>query len=67
MRQQATPLLILTCASCGADMIRSVARGLLITNGAAIVADGFSQSCTACGHVHEAGTVIVMRMGRAAR
>ena len=58
------PLLILTCAACGADMLRSVAAGLLVTDGAAIVADGHSQQCGQCGHVHEAGTLLVMRVRR---
>ena len=60
----AQPLLILTCHACGADMLRAIAAGLLVTNGAAIVADGHSQQCGACGHVHEAGSVIRMRVRR---
>ncbi len=59
-----TPLLILTCAACNADMLRSIAAGLLLTNGAVIVAKGHSQQCGQCGHVHEAGTLLVMRMRR---
>ena len=58
------PLLILTCVACKADMLRSVAAGLLVTDGAAIVADGHSQQCGQCGHVHEAGSVIKMRVRR---
>ena len=58
------PLLILTCAACKADMPRSVAAGLLVTDGEAIVADGHSQQCGQCGHVHEAGTLLVMRVRR---
>ena len=58
------PLLILTCAACKADMLRSVAAGLLVTDGAAIVAKGHSQQCGQCGHVHEAGTLLVMRVRR---
>ena len=58
------PLLILTCAVCKADMLRSVAAGLLVTDGAAIVTDGHSQQCGQCGHVHEAGSVIRMRVRR---
>ena len=64
MTNTSTPLLILTCAACGADMLRSVATGLRVTDGAAIVAKGHSQQCGQCGHVHEAGSVIKMRMGR---
>ena len=58
------PLLILTCAACKADMPRAIAAGLLLTDGAAIVADGHSQQCVQCGHVHEAGCVIRMRVRR---
>ena len=58
------PLLILTCAACGADMLRAIAAGLLVTNGAVVVARGFTQQCGACGHVHEAGSVIRMRVRR---
>ena len=58
------PLLILTCAACSADMLRSVAAGLRVTDGAAIVADGHSQQCGQCGHVHETGSVIKMRARR---
>ena len=58
------PLLFLTCAACGADMLRAIAAGLLVTNGAAIVAKGHSQQCGQCGHVHEAGTLLVMRVRR---
>ena len=64
MTNTSTPLLILTCAACKADMLRSVAAGLLVTDGAAIVADGHSQQCGQCGHVHEAGSVIKMRVRR---
>ena len=60
----AQPLLILTCAACGADMLRAIAAGLLVTDGEAIVADGHSQQCGQCGHVHEAGTLLVMRVRR---
>ena len=60
----AQPLLILTCAACGADMLRAIAAGLLVTDGAAIVAKGHSQQCGQCGHVHEAGTLLVMRVRR---
>ena len=60
----AQPLLILTCAACKADMLRSVAAGLLVTDGAVVVARGFTQQCGACGHVHEAGTLLVMRVRR---
>ena len=42
-------------------MLRAIAAGLLVTNGAAIVAKGHSQQC---GHVHEAGTLLVMRVRR---
>ncbi len=45
-------------------MLRSVAAGLLVTDGAAIVAKGHSQQCGQCGHVHEAGTLLVMRVRR---
>ena len=45
-------------------MLRSVAAGLLVTDGAAIVADGHSQQCGQCGHVHEAGALLVMRVRR---
>ena len=58
------PLLILTCAACGADMLRSIAAGLLLTDGAVIVEKGHSQQCAVCGHVHEAGTLLVMRVRR---
>ena len=60
----AQPLLILTCHACGADMLRAIAAGLLVTNGAVVVADGHSQQCAVCGHVHEAGTLLVMRVRR---
>ena len=45
-------------------MLRAIAAGLLVTDGAAIVADGHSQQCGQCGHVHEAGTLLVMRVRR---
>ena len=60
----AQPLLILTCAACGADMLRAIASGLMLTDGAVVVARGFTQQCGACGHVHEAGTLLVMRARR---
>ena len=60
----AQPLLILTCHACGSDMLRAIAAGLLLTDGAVVVAAGHSQQCAVCGHVHEAGSVIRMRMRR---
>ena len=60
----AQPLLILTCAACGADMLRAIAAGLRLGGGAAIVERGFTQQCAVCGHVHEAGSVIKMRARR---
>ena len=60
----AQPLLILTCHSCGADMLRAIAAGLLLTDGAVVVARGFTQQCGQCGHVHEAGAMLVMRVRR---
>lgn len=64
MTTSTTPLLILTCATCGADMIRGVARGLMITDGAAIVAEGFTQQCQTCSHIHVAGDVLRMKTRR---
>ena len=59
----APALLILVCANCKADMIRAIARGLWIGDGAATVQDGFSQVCAQCGHVHQPGDTLRYRFG----
>lgn len=57
------PLIILTCAECGASIPRPVARGLWISDGQAAVQAGFTQQCAECGHVHQPGSVMRYRIG----
>ena len=56
------PPLYLTCTRCGATMIRTNVRGLLIGNGTAQTVGEYGQCCTVCGHVHEAGAVMTFSM-----
>lgn len=63
-----TPLIILFCAHCGAEMPRSIARGLWIGDGMATVMPGWSQECDnpKCEHVHKPGDVLRYRLGKSA-
>jgi len=55
------PVLFFTCQACGAEMIRVVADGLLISDGYAAVRDGYVQVCGSCGHGYKPGEVIYFR------
>lgn len=59
----APPLLILTCAACGFDMPRSIARGLWIGDGAVTIMPDWSQQCPKCQHIHQPGDVLRFRLG----
>lgn len=57
-----TMLLVLVCPSCSTEIPRLFASGLKIGDRIAILSDGYTQVCPACGHEHAAGAQFSYRM-----